>query len=105
MNRREFATGIAVVGGVALTGVAPTKRPSQQLPQVNGARLLAQLQELSRYGENPQGGVSRVAYSEADVGGRDYVMGLMRAAGLEPTIDLAAQNVFGVADELVHVTR
>ena len=39
-------------------------------------------------------GVSRVAYSEADVAGRKYVMDLMRAAGLEPRVDPAG-NIFG----------
>ena len=39
-------------------------------------------------------GVSRVAYSDADVAGRRYVMDLMRAAGLEPRVDPAG-NIFG----------
>ncbi len=37
--------------------------------------------------------MSRVAYSDADVAGRAYVMGLMREAGLEPRIDPAG-NIF-----------
>jgi N-carbamoyl-L-amino-acid hydrolase len=45
-------------------------------------------------GNDPAGGISRVAYSEADRQGREYVMGLMRAAGLIPTID-AAGNITG----------
>ena len=39
-------------------------------------------------------GVSRVAYSDADVAGRAYVMDLMRGAGLEPRVDPAG-NIFG----------
>jgi N-carbamoyl-L-amino-acid hydrolase len=38
-------------------------------------------------------GVSRVAYSDADVDGRRYVMGLMKSAGLQPRIDPAG-NIF-----------
>jgi N-carbamoyl-L-amino-acid hydrolase len=38
-------------------------------------------------------GVSRVAYSDADIAGRDYVMGLMRAAALQSRIDPAG-NIF-----------
>jgi N-carbamoyl-L-amino-acid hydrolase len=38
-------------------------------------------------------GVSRVAYSDADIAGRQYVMDLMRAATLEPRIDPAG-NIF-----------
>jgi N-carbamoyl-L-amino-acid hydrolase len=39
-------------------------------------------------------GVSRVAYSDADVEGRRYVIDLMRAAGLDPRVDPAG-NIFG----------
>ena len=39
-------------------------------------------------------GVSRVAFSDADVAGRNYVMDLMRAAGLEPRVDPAG-NIYG----------
>jgi N-carbamoyl-L-amino-acid hydrolase len=49
---------------------------------------------LASFGKNAQGGVSRVAYSEADRQGREYVMGLMRAAKLDVSIDAAA-NLIG----------
>lgn len=62
--------------------------------RVNGDRLNQHLKELSRFGANPQGGVSRVAYSEADKQGREYVIGLMKAAGLDVHIDAAA-NIVG----------
>ena len=39
-------------------------------------------------------GVSRVAYSDADVAGRRYMIDLMRAAGLDPRVDPAG-NIFG----------
>jgi len=61
--------------------------------QVNGQRISQHLQSLSEYGKNPQGGVSRVAYSAADLAGREYVMGLMREAGLEVSIDVAGNLV------------
>ena len=63
-------------------------------PQVNGRRILQHLQSLAEYGKNPQGGVSRVAYSAADLAGREYVMGLMREAGLAVSIDVAG-NLMG----------
>ena len=37
-------------------------------------------------------GVSRVAYSDADVAGRAYALRLMREAGLDPLVD-AAGNI------------
>jgi N-carbamoyl-L-amino-acid hydrolase len=61
-------------------------------PHVNGERLNRHLTELSRFGANPQGGVTRLAYSDADKQAREYVMGLMRDARLTPTID-AAGNI------------
>ncbi|GAC1300032.1 MAG: Zn-dependent hydrolase [Steroidobacteraceae bacterium] len=62
---------------------------------MNGERIIRHLEGLSEYGRSPQGGVSRVAYSEADRAGREYVMGLMRNAGLEVEIDTAG-NLVGV---------
>jgi beta-ureidopropionase / N-carbamoyl-L-amino-acid hydrolase len=63
--------------------------------RVNGQRLVQHLLELSNYGKNPQGGVSRVAYTQADLDGREYVMRLMREAKLQVSIDLAG-NIVGV---------
>ena len=63
--------------------------------RVNGARLNEHLAALAEFGKNPQGGVSRLAYSEADARGREYVIGLMRVAKLDVSID-AAGNLIGV---------
>ena len=52
------------------------------------------LTELSQFGRTPEGGISRVAYSDADLDGRAYAMGLMRQAGLDVTIDFAG-NILG----------
>src|SRR5947209_6481811 len=62
--------------------------------RVNGERIVQHLQALSEFGRNPQGGVSRVAYTEADRQGRDYAMRLMRDAGLQVSIDPAG-NIVG----------
>src|SRR6185369_14854090 len=64
--------------------------------RIDAARLRQSLEGLSVYGR-PEGGtfasgVSRVAYSDADVAGRKYAMELMRSAGLDPHID-AAGNI------------
>jgi N-carbamoyl-L-amino-acid hydrolase len=69
--------------------------------RIDAARLQQSLEELSVYGRPANGtfaeGVSRVAYSDADVAGRKYAMDLMRAAGLQPRID-AGGNIFGTRD-------
>lgn len=62
--------------------------------RVNGQRINDHLNELSRFGANLQGGVSRIAYSEADLQGRAYAMSLMKQAGLEVRIDPAG-NIVG----------
>lgn len=61
---------------------------------INGDRLNQHIAALAEIGKNPQGGVSRIAYSDADLRGREYVMGLMRAAKLDVSID-AAGNIVG----------
>jgi N-carbamoyl-L-amino-acid hydrolase len=62
--------------------------------RLNGDRIGQQLMALAEFGKNPYGGVSRVAYTEFDKQGRAYVMGLMREAGLEVSVDLAG-NILG----------
>lgn len=61
---------------------------------VNPQRLRESLEKLSEFGRNPEGGVTRIGFSEADMAAREYVMGLMRAAGLTVRVD-AAGNIFG----------
>ena len=62
-------------------------------PEVNGRRIIQHLESLSEFGKNPAGGVSRVAYTAADLAGREYVLGLMREAGLAVSIDVAGNLV------------
>lgn len=90
INRREFTYSLALS-----LGALPLYRfPSQQQMRVNGQRLMEHIKGLAEFGANPQGGVSRVAYSDADKQGREYVMGLMKDARLEVSID-AAGNIIG----------
>ena len=57
-------------------------------------RLWNTLQKLGEFGKNPEGGVSRVGFTDADLAGRAYVMGLLREAGLDVRVDPAG-NIFG----------
>src|SRR3954451_14898113 len=92
MNRRSFSA--ALLGATDAIALPRFGLAAQTRLRVNGARLNEHLKALSAFGRNPQGGVSRVAYSEADRQGREYVLGLMRAAKLDVTID-AAGNLVG----------
>ncbi len=97
LTRRELLSGMAVVGvGSALTRFSLAQ--ASVGPRIDADRLRRSLEELSVYGRPAGGtfadGVSRVAYSDADVAGRKYAIEQMRAAGLEPRIDPAG-NIFG----------
>ena len=84
-----------MIGGLAASAFPRTRVSSsiQSDLRVNGGRINAHLAALSEFGKNPQGGVSRVAYSEADRGARAKVMEWMRDAKLEPTIDYAGNII------------
>ena len=90
INRREFTYGLALSAG----SLSIPWFPSQATLRVNGKRIMDHLFALAEFGKNPQGGVSRVAYSDADKQGREYVVGLMREAKLETMID-AGGNLIG----------
>lgn len=104
VSRRTFLQGLAVapLGAAGLAGgsqprssVVPQGVPA--VPRIDATALRQRLETLSTFGRPAGGtfadGVSRVAYSDADVAGRRYVIGLIRAAGLEPRIDPAG-NIF-----------
>jgi N-carbamoyl-L-amino-acid hydrolase len=90
MNRRQFSFGLLGFGGA----LAFRRFAFQSQLRVNGPRIVEHLTALAEFGRNPQGGVTRLAYSEADRLGREYVMGLMRAAKLDVSVD-AAGNLIG----------
>jgi beta-ureidopropionase / N-carbamoyl-L-amino-acid hydrolase len=91
INRRDFNYGLALsVGSLPLFRRFP---PQKQL-RVNVQRLMSHLLSLASFGKNPEGGVSRVAYSDADKLGREYVLMLMKTAQLDATID-SAGNLIG----------
>ncbi|MGE0032225.1 MAG: M20/M25/M40 family metallo-hydrolase, partial [Steroidobacteraceae bacterium] len=80
--------------GVVWTSCAHADAPS---PAADPGRLEARIRALGTFGANPEGGVSRVAFSAADIAGREYVKGLMRDAGPEVRVD-AAGNIIGRRD-------
>lgn len=85
---------IAILGAIFLSLPVAAQSPDTTKVRVSGQRLMQHLQELSTFGKNPQGGVSRVAYTEADLKGREYAMRLMRDAKLQVSVDRAG-NIVG----------
>ncbi|MBB5215405.1 Zn-dependent hydrolase [Parapusillimonas granuli] len=61
---------------------------------INGERLWRSLMELAEIGATPKGGNCRLALSPLDGQGRDLVVGWMKEAGLEITVDQIG-NIFG----------
>jgi beta-ureidopropionase / N-carbamoyl-L-amino-acid hydrolase len=64
------------------------------MTEINGDRLLADLDDLARIGGLKDGGVDRLAWSDSDLAGRRWFAERIQQAGLEPRVD-AALNVFG----------
>lgn len=101
MHRRDLIGAAGAVAGVG-AGLVPLPW-LDRLPvgsrswRVDSARVNGWLTDLSRFGANPEGGVSRTGFSQADVEGRDWLMGVMREAGLRVRIDPAG-NIIGERD-------
>ncbi len=94
MNRRDFNSMMFAGAALATTRRAQAFLPGQSTLVVNGDRLNAHIAALAEFAKNPQGGVSRVAYSDADRAARAVVMDWMRTAKLDPSIDFAG-NIIG----------
>lgn len=62
--------------------------------ELDGEKLLADLDHLAGIGSDPRGGVSRVAYSPADVEARAWVIDTMAGLGMQVRRD-EALNVMG----------
>lgn len=91
MNRREFS--LAILAAIPAIAATNAQKSSSKI-RVNGERLNKHLTELAKFGGTPEGGTSRIAYSEADLKAREYAMKLMREAKLDVSID-AAGNIVG----------
>lgn len=78
---------------IVLAGAAE----AQQLLHVNEQRLWGTLEKLSEFGrpagQSFEAGVTRLGFSEADLAAREYVMSLLREAGLAVRVDPAG-NIF-----------
>lgn len=80
-----------LVAAVSTVAVGASQKAQ---PSADEARIQLHITELSKFGTNPQGGVSRVAFSDADIAGREYIKKLMQEAGLVVRVDTAG-NIIG----------
>ncbi len=65
------------------------------LPEIDGEHLLSTLAQLGRLGGLEGGGVCRLALTDEDKAGRDWVVGQMRELGMQVTVD-GIGNVVGL---------
>jgi N-carbamoyl-L-amino-acid hydrolase len=101
MDRRHFSkTVLTALGATALPakalradGMMGFGVPND-VPRVNGNRINGWLADFSRFGRRADGGVDRVAFSDADLEGRAWVQALMEEMGLEVRVDVAG-NILG----------
>jgi N-carbamoyl-L-amino-acid hydrolase len=93
-TRRQFLA--ALPAAAAVFSSHANLRQARDV-RIDGRRLRERIERLSVFGRPPGGtfadGVSRTAYSDADLAGRRFVMDEIKAAGLEPRIDPAG-NIF-----------
>jgi N-carbamoyl-L-amino-acid hydrolase len=94
ISRRTFLRGLSAASLGAAAGVHVR---AQQDVRVDARRLRERIETLSAFGRPAGGrfadGVSRTAYSDADIDGRRFVMAQMKSAGLAARIDPAG-NIF-----------
>jgi len=99
ITRRELLSSVVALSASA---VLPNLRFAQARSsglRINADRLRQSLEGLSVFGRPAGGtfadGVSRIAFTDADIAARNYVVELMRAFGMAPRIDPAG-NLFGL---------
>jgi len=92
--------GVTMVLMMALALMVPralhpqAQSPLAEHPGAEVERLQQRIDALAEGAADPAGGISRLAYSDADIAGREYIIELMRGLDLEVRID-AAGNIFG----------
>jgi beta-ureidopropionase / N-carbamoyl-L-amino-acid hydrolase len=87
-TRKQF---LALAATLLLSQTLPAQQSSLH---VNADRLLQHMAAMGEIGKDPVSGYARVAYTDADLKGREYAIGIMRSAGLNVSIDTVG-NIYG----------
>ncbi len=96
MAKRPFVLISVFILIFVLVGSAFSVFPEDQMNnlRVNSQRLEQRITALAEFGKNAHGGLDRVAFSDADIRGRKYLISLMKDAGLDVRVDEAG-NIIG----------
>lgn len=96
MNRRTFTrlAGGAIAGAAAGIPSPVVLHAAPIRAVVDPERLLGRFHSLAQFGRTPEGGISRTAYSDADLAARDSVGSWLEEAGLAVSTDFAG-NLIG----------
>lgn len=89
---RTLILGISLI--LAYAVLAMSYEEDMKEIGVNSSRLEQRIAALAEFGKNAHGGLDRVAFSDADIQGRRYLISLMEEADLEVHIDEAG-NIIG----------
>lgn len=93
----EGATAPGVYAAIVGRSAAQVQAAQQawlQRPGLDEARLMERLHALAAIGATPEGGVCRIALTDADRAGRDLLVQSMHELGLQVQVDRIG-NVFG----------
>lgn len=97
MNKHKVIIIAIFIGAIVISlGFSSGKIHQNQLKalNINARRVEERIIKLAQFGKSGQAGVNRVAFSQEDIEGRNYVVSLMKEAGLKVRID-AAGNIIG----------
>lgn len=86
---RHFFVGASLV----LLGSVGAAAQPEIYPKASPERMETRIKALAEFGKNADGGVDRVAYSDADIAGRAHIIERLKDLGLAVRIDAAA-NIF-----------
>jgi N-carbamoyl-L-amino-acid hydrolase len=87
-----FAAILAIPTALVLPRVAQDQLGHDR--HIDPRRVQQTLEKLSEFGRNPEGGVTRLGFSNEDLAAREWLMGEMKQAGLQVRVDQAG-NIFG----------
>ncbi|WOJ97116.1 Zn-dependent hydrolase [Congregibacter brevis] len=95
MKRFVLACALPRCGAALILGsLMTTAAIAEDMLRADPDRMQSRIEALGQFGANPEGGVSRVAFSDADLEGRAWLKEQMVSLGLTVSTDLAG-NIVG----------